>query len=58
MSVLAHRCLAERIENVGRLEKEVMAWAEKRNAKEAEVDWRFTTYDARTKPKILHPSIY
>lgn len=34
-----------------------MAWAEKRNAKEAKVDWRFTTRDARIKPKKLYPTI-
>ena len=50
------------MDNVERLGKEVMAWAEKRNAKEAKVDWRFTTGDARIKaacrsagiPKIHH----
>jgi len=45
------------MDNVERLGKEVMAWAEKRNAKEAKVDWRFTTGDARIKLKKLYPSI-
>jgi hypothetical protein len=34
-----------------------MAWAEKRNAQEVKVDWRFTTVDARIKLKKLYPSI-
>jgi len=34
-----------------------MAWAEKRNAQEAKVDWRFTTKDARIKLKRLYPSV-
>ena len=57
ISVLSRQCLAERMDNIRRLEKEVMAWAEKRNAKEAKVDWRFTTRDARIKLKKLYPSI-
>jgi len=32
-------------------------WEHKRNAKEAKVDWRFTTEDARIKLKKLYPSI-
>jgi len=35
----------------------VTACAEERNAKEAKVDWRFTTKDARIKLKKLYPSI-
>lgn len=57
ISVLARRCLAERMDNTKRLEKEVMVWSEKRNAKEAKIDWRFTTDDARIKLKKLYPSI-
>jgi len=57
MSVLSRQCLAERMDNVKRLEKEATAWAEKRNAKGAKVDWRFTTDDARIKLKKLYPSI-
>ena len=40
-----------------RLENEAIAWAEKRNVKEAKVDWRFTTEDARIKLKKLYPSL-
>ena len=57
ISVLARQCLAERMGSMKRLAREAMAWAQKRNAKEAKVDWRFTTADARIKLKKLYPSI-
>lgn len=57
MSVLSRQCLAERMDNISRLDNEARAWAEKRNAKEAKVNWRFTTEDARIKLKKLYPSI-
>ncbi len=57
LSVLSRQCLAERIGNIKRLEKEVVVWSEKRNTKEVKVNWRFTTDDARIKLKKLYPSI-
>jgi hypothetical protein len=57
ISVMERQCLAERMGTTERLETEAMSWAEKRNAKEAKVDWRFTTADARIKLKRLYPSI-
>ena len=57
LSVLSRQCLAERMGHIRRLEKEVVAWSEKRNTKEAKVNWRFTTDDARIKLKKLYPSI-
>jgi hypothetical protein len=57
MDILSHWRLAERMDNVERLGKEVMAWVEKRSAKEAKVGWRFTRGDARIKLKKLYPSI-
>lgn len=57
ISVLGRQCLAERMENVVRLETEATAWAENRNTKDAKVDWQFTTADARIKLKKLYPSI-
>ena len=49
-------CLAERMENVNRLEAEA-AWVENRNAKDAKANWQFTTAEARIKLKKLYPSI-
>ena len=57
MSVMSRQCLADRTDNVERLEGEVIAWAENRNAKDSKVDWRFTTADARIKLKKLYPTI-
>jgi transposase len=57
ISVMARQCLAERMGDIERLESEALTWTEKRNAKEAKVDWRFTTEDARIKLKKLYPSI-
>jgi hypothetical protein len=57
ISVMARQCLSDRMDNIAYLQSESMAWAEKRNAREAKVDWRFTTKDARIKLKRLYPSI-
>ena len=57
ISVLGRQCLAERMENVSRLETEATAWAENRNAKSTKVNWQFTAADARIKLKKLYPSI-
>jgi transposase len=57
ISVMTRQCLAERMGNIERLESEALTWTEKRNAKEAKVNWRFTTDDARIKLKKLYPSI-
>lgn len=57
ISILSRQCLAERMDNIKRLEKEVMAWTEKRNTIDGKVNWRFTTADARIKLRKLYPSI-
>jgi len=57
MSVLTRQCLAERMDNKGRLKKEALAWQYRRNDKQAKVDWRLTTSDTSTKLKKLYPSI-
>jgi len=57
LGILSRQCLADRMDNMERLDREVMAWEEKRNAKKSKVDWQFTTADARIKLKRLYPSI-
>ncbi len=57
LSVLSRQCLDRRIPDKAILAREVGAWQEERNRKEASVDWRFTTSDARIKLKKLYPSI-
>lgn len=56
-SVLAKQCLDRRIPDEGTLKREVAAWEAERNAREATVNWQFTTDDARIKLKKLYPSI-
>jgi hypothetical protein len=57
LSVLASQCLNRRIPDPSLLRREVAAWERQRNAAECQVDWRFTTQDARIKLKRLDPSI-
>ena len=57
LSILQRQCLNRRIPDQDSLKREVGAWEATRNANEANVDWRFTTQDARIKVKRLYPSI-
>ena len=55
LSVLARQCLDRRIETREELEREVAAWEEERNERGVEIQWRFTTADARIKLRRLYP---
>lgn len=55
LSILAKQCLDRRIDNIKTLEREVMAWVEQRNAKQATVHWQFTKLKARDKFKRFYP---
>ena len=57
LSVLARQCLSERMDDKENLQKQVVAWQERRNASAVTIDWRFTTEDARVKLKKLYPTI-
>jgi transposase len=57
LSVLAGQCLDRRIGSEEDLMREISAWQEKRNNKEVQVNWHFTTQDARIKLKHLYPSL-
>lgn len=57
LSALTRQCLARRIPDRATLERETTAWYSKRNQVEKSVDWRFTTADARIRPKRLYPQI-
>ena len=57
LSVLSRQCLDQRIETAEALRREVAAWEEPRNDRAAEVQWRFTTADARIKLRHLYPSL-
>ena len=57
LGILERQCLDRRIGDIEKLRREVAAWESARDAKEAKVNWRFTTNDARIKLKKLYPSI-
>ena len=57
LAVLASQCLDRRIESREELEAEVAAWEEERNERQVEVDWQFTTADARIKLRRLYPAV-
>jgi hypothetical protein len=58
LSVLARQCTNRRVASLDDLTAAVAAWTWERNANQKEVDWRFTTADARIKLKWLYPSVY
>jgi hypothetical protein len=55
LNVLTRQCLARRIPDKQTLIDETTAWQEKRNGKQARIDWHFTAADARTKLNHLYP---
>jgi hypothetical protein len=57
LAALSKQCLGRRIGSLEELRREVAAWEEERNDRFVEVNWRFTTADARIKLHRLYPSI-
>jgi hypothetical protein len=57
LSVLNGQCLNRRIPAIELMRKEVAAWERDRNNRNATIDWRFTTEDARIKLKRLYPKL-
>ena len=57
LSVLARQCLQERMESPEKIQQQVEAWQQQRNAAQATVDWRFGVQDARCKLKQLYPKL-
>ena len=55
LGVLARQCLDRRIPSQEVLDRETGAWEDQRNRDAIQVDWRFTTEDARIKLKSLYP---
>ena len=54
LNVLIGQCLGRRIDNIEEVKREVSAWQEHRNNKEAKVNWQFTADDARIKLSRLY----
>ena len=57
LRVLSNQCLNRRIDTMTEVRRQVSAWEKERNNKEAVINWRFTTEDARIKLKKLYPSV-
>ena len=57
LNVLTGQCLNRRIDDIAVIKKEVRAWQEFRNNKDAKVNWQFTTKDARIKLSRLYPTL-
>jgi hypothetical protein len=56
LSVLQRQCLNRRLGDRATMDREVTAWADRRNRAGAAVTWQFTTADARTKLRRLYPT--
>lgn len=57
LNVLTGQCLDRRIDDIKIIRKEVRAWQEFRNNKNAKVNWQFTAKDARIKLSRLYPTL-
>lgn len=57
LSVLKRQCLKPRLPDIETVEREAIAWQNQRNQRQVDVDWRFTTEDARIKLKRLYPVV-
>jgi hypothetical protein len=57
LSALCGQCLNRRIGDLKTMRREIAAWQQDRNNRQAKIDWHFTTHDARTKLKRLYPNL-
>lgn len=57
LPVLGRQVLGKRMATVEQVQAEVAAWQERRNGKQAPINWQFTNHEARIKLKRLYPSI-
>jgi DDE superfamily endonuclease len=55
LSALTRQCLDRRINNLDALNTELAAWQHAVNADQRQVNWHFTTADARIKLRHLYP---
>jgi len=55
LSALTGQCLDRRIDDLHTLNAELTAWQQATNADQRQVDWQFTTDDARIKLRHLYP---
>ena len=57
LNVLTGQCLDRRMDDIEFVRKEVLAWENNRNNKNAKVNWQFTTDNARIKLSGLYPTL-
>ena len=57
ISVLARQCLSRRLSSLDILNHEIFAWESAQNALPKQIDWQFTTDDARIRLKHLYPNV-
>jgi transposase len=57
LHVLMGQCLNRRIEDISIIKEEIEMWQEARNNKKSNINWQFTTIDARIKLKRLYPTL-
>jgi DDE superfamily endonuclease len=55
LSTLTRQCLDRRITDLNTLNTELTAWQHATNTDQRQVDWHFTTHDARTRLRHLYP---
>jgi len=56
LSALTRQCLDRRIDDIDLLNTELDAWQNALNADQRQVNWHFTTSDARTRLRHLYPA--
>ena len=56
LSALTRQCLDRRITDIDTLNTELAAWQHATNTDQRQVDWQFTTADARIKLRHLYPN--
>lgn len=57
LSTLTRQCLDRRISDLDTLNTELTAWQNATNTDQRQVNWHFTTSDARTRLRHLYPQI-
>jgi hypothetical protein len=57
LSILSRQCMNDYFESREQLAVRIAPWERSRNDKQAGINWRFTTADARIKLKRLYPTI-
>jgi hypothetical protein len=55
ISILSKKCINKRIPTMEQLNREIDIWEGYQNTNQKQIDWQFTTSDARIKLKTLYP---